>query len=233
MSDRSSTVSAVLSGIVGVLVAFNTYQVSTFETDLKQVESERALNFRIYQSIAEALESDDERRMRAVRTIVEAMAGDEIKSGFLEALETRQTQLFDKETRELEVVQSSKAAPPVAAGTSAEEFDWSRWDVDVFWCATSGAAAEGEAEAIVQALRERGANGRLRARELPARVNERTSYGISGYEVRMGEGEEVPARILSELGVEIVPGAEFRRVRVAQKSPGYVSVFLCPPPLTP
>ncbi len=67
-------IATLLGAIATILLAFNTWKVSQFETELRAAESVRELNFRIYASIAEAIESNNPQRIRAVCALVEALS---------------------------------------------------------------------------------------------------------------------------------------------------------------
>lgn len=225
---RFAQMAALLSAVTTLLVAFNTWKVSEFETDLKQVESERELNFRIYQSIAEALESDDARRIRAVRTIVSAMSPDHMKEGFLEALAAGEDDIYKKE--EVAVVRQT-AISRVPAMPSEEDNEWGGWAFDLFWCSSSGAAAQEQAEILRDALEEAGARGRIRARVLPESRRQQVSDAPTGYEVRGEVGEENISRKLVEFAnTALQPNEPFRFVPIQQdrKTAWYISAFLCP-----
>ncbi len=96
-SDPMAKVAAILGAAATVLVAFNTWQVSQFDTKFREVESERELNFRIYQSIAESIESGKPQRIRAVRVLVDVLAAEELRESFLSALETGEVQIFESQ----------------------------------------------------------------------------------------------------------------------------------------
>lgn len=221
-SDRMAKFAAAASAVAALLVAFNTWQVSQFDTDLRQVESERELNFRIYQSIAEAIESGKADRIRAVRVLVDALAAEKLKEGFLSALETGDVQIFEVDQ-----------ALPVAANRSstAVRNDWGDWDYDVFWCSSSGAAAEAQADALVAAIRNEGARGRIRARLLPDSIRKTDPYSsLSQYEIRYEATEKQQAKLVGDLAERTIRGSQFELLEIEpeKSTPWYVSVFVCP-----
>ncbi len=208
------------SAIASLLLAYNTYQVSQFDADLRAVESEREVNFRIFQSIAEAVESGNPQRIRAVRALVTALASDSLREGFLDALEMGEVQIFE-----------GGEATKTRARLEEPSFDWEDWDYDVFWCSSAGAVAESQANAIVEALEMEDAKGRLRVRVLPESVRNSSAYNtVSAYEIRYEENEQDQAAAVARLADRTLGGQAFTLVPIspARPTPWYVSVFICP-----
>ncbi|MCG8306178.1 MAG: hypothetical protein MI975_02225 [Cytophagales bacterium] len=119
-----TTISNLLTILTGLLVAYNTYLVGKFNTELAEKESERELNFRIYESVIEALESENEKRILAIKVIVKSMANEKLKPGFLDVLETGEVKVFENE----EVQKNPKVTPPKDNGKSK----WKTWNFDLF-----------------------------------------------------------------------------------------------------
>ena len=226
LTARFAQAAAVLSALTTVLVGYNTWQVSTFEADLRRIESERELNFRIYGSISEALESNDARRIQAVRTIVVTMSPEPTKEGFLEALNAGEESIFDAEQVEIAVPTAAQTQPQPSSRNSGS---WGDWDFDLFWCSVSGVAAQRQAERLRDALVEDGARGRIRVRVLPESRRRQVSDRAHGYEVRGEAREEAISEKLVLLGQRTV-NPDFRFVPVDQpvKTEWYVSAFICP-----
>ncbi|MDJ0657145.1 MAG: hypothetical protein QNJ40_23500 [Xanthomonadales bacterium] len=226
MSDKSDSMAklaAVLGAVATVLVAINTWQVSQFETDFRQVESERELNFRIYQSIAESIESGNPQRIRAVRALVDALASEDLRDSFLSALETGEVQIYE----------SQQAVPAGGARTTdAVREKWGDWDYDIFWCSSSGSAAESQANAIVAAIQGEGAEGRIRARVLPDSIRATGSYSsLQDYEIRYEESERKRAEAVGAIAERTIsiPGSfNLREIAPLKPTPWYISVFICP-----
>ena len=222
-SDPMAKVAAILGAAATALVAFNTWQVSQFDTDLRQVESERELNFRIYQSIAESIESGKPQRIRAVRALVDALATEGLKESFLSALESGEVQIYGSE-------QALPAGPGRPA--DADRVDWEDWDYDIFWCSSSGSAAETQANAIVAAIQSQGAKGRIRSRVLPDSIRA-TDPEASGeqYEVRYEASERPQAEAVGNLAQSIINASgslNLLEIAPDKPTPWYISVFLCP-----
>lgn len=221
--DSMAKVAAILGTVATLLVAFNTWQVSQFDADLRQVESERELNFRIYQSIADSIESGKHQRIRAVRVLVNALATKELRKSYLSVLETGEVQIWERQEAIL-------SGPAELAGTPRT--NWRDWNYDIFWCSSSGAGAEAQANAIVAAIQAAGAEGRIRSRILPDSIRADDPYkSTEQYEVRFEASEETQATQVAELAGRAIgqPGSfNLRRIEPSKPTPWYVSVFACP-----
>jgi hypothetical protein len=228
MAEQSKNwtgVIAALGTVASLLLAYNTYQVSQFDTDLRRAESEREVNFRIYQSIAEAVESGNPQRIRAVRALVEALSSEGLRDPFLSALESGEVQIF-----------AGEEATTARVRTEQPSFNWEDWDYDVFWCSGSGVAAEAQATAIVEALRAENAKGRIRVRVLPQSVREQGAYrSMADYEIRYEANEQAQATAVKALAERTMAVQGFRLNQIApqQRTPWYVSLFICPAAATP
>lgn len=246
---RWSKIAALVATVATVVSGFNAMQVSRFETNFKQVEAERELNFRIYSSIASALESQDPKQILAVRGIVEAMASESIKPAFRQALEPAMQRVFNQE--QLDVPTETVAATSTGGqstsngddaggggsdssgyskGQSSTKLAWNDWDFDIFWCSSSGIEAEGLANQISYWLVKDGAKGRVRTRVLPDSINDRASYSVSGIEVRRSKNEAAMGQKLAQFVGNL---SSFKDLKVTEKTsnqntPWYISVFVCP-----
>jgi len=208
--------------------------VSEFDSTLRTIESERELNFRIYQSISESIESGNAQRIRAVRALVDALASDELKQGFLSALDSGEVQIFVAE--EAATPRARDAAPPRPGSAGAGASVWGDWDFDVFWCSRSGAGAESQAKAIVDAVKAQGARGRIRDRVLPESIRQQGTYAeLQPYEVRYEDGEAAQARAVQAVAAKALGGTPVALKEITPKTatPWYVSVFVCPEPSAP
>lgn len=227
--DKIPVITTLLGTLITGLLAFNTYKVSSFENKLKQVESEREVNFRIYTSLSEAVESSNPKRIRAVRVLVESLASEDLKEGFLEALEIGEIEIYQSE--EVLVERSRKPTPQVESiGDTDFDFDWGDWDYDVFWCSGSGSGAEALANALVENLIKDGAKGRIRSRILPASVKAQSAYSdLFGYEIRYENNELRQAQALKDFAVNTT-GIEFslNNINPNNKTAWYISAFICP-----
>ncbi len=251
--ERWSKIAAFVATLATILSGLSAFQVSRFETKLKEVQAERELNFRIYTSIADALESGDPKRVMAVRGIVEAMASDNIKPKFLEALEPAIVSVYEEEqlalieTRPIdesvddedtaspealpdEEVEAPTPGPTPAVAEGTTSIPWGDWDFDIFWCAGGGLNAENDANKIRAWLQRDGAQGRIRTRILPSSINQQAGYKVKGYEIRRSTEEAGMANRLETFlrNIEGVGKYPWVQRTTTQNTPWYISVFICP-----
>lgn len=223
-----SLTTGFLSIFTGLLVAYNTYLVNKFDKELSMTESERALNFRIYESVGEALESENEKRILAVKVIVNAMASEELKPGFLEILKTGEAKAFAKE--------EAKRYVPVVfkQGDYGKKSNWKAWNFDLFWCENSGINGERLSTEIKHLFEKNGFSGRIRVRYLPESVIQREDFGKpDNFEIRVDAGEEYDnaKNILELINKSSSMSNNFNIFKIdnkEEKIPSYVSLFFCP-----
>jgi hypothetical protein len=104
--------------------------------------------------------------------------------------------------------------------------------VDLFWCESSGHAAQGFMQSVKGRLARAGfADSSGRVRVLPATVNARPGYHVSGYQVRFESAEQGDAAKIRDVMRSAVPGAGPEGVALrltTSPTPGYISAFACP-----
>jgi hypothetical protein len=197
----------------------------------QRLAGQRDVNLKVYEAVVGAIQDGSQRRQEIARSLVYAMVPDtSLQQGFLEALRqegvasVRQVVArdlaFDDSTRQ------TRAAASAGRDRNAV------YRIDLFWCEKSGQAAQNLMQQVARRLAQAGlAAGGIRVRNLPATVNERPGYYVSGYQVRFeaderGDGEKIRDAIRSA-----VPGASDQTVALLQipaQTPGYISAFACP-----
>ena len=236
-----------------LMVAWLNYSVSKVDQDLKEqiasvdlaikearderdkINSEREFNFKIYDLVQKSIEEENQRKQEVAKQFVIVMVDGELRKRLLGVLEAGGTPEVRKETARLIEKENKfdiQQAEVYSLTKQKPSFNWEDWDYDVFWCETSGDEAKLQAEAIVSQLKSEGAKGRLRARELPASVNAKTGYKISGYAIRRSDNEipqatalqKLSERVLSQNGYSVV----FNQQPTNSKTKWYISTFLCP-----
>ena len=133
--------------------------------------------------------------------------------------QARSYRITDKEAESRP--QSSEAGVPA----------WSDWDFDLFYCETSPAWAKTRADELASAMVADGARGRIRVRPLAASKNRESAYGIDGYALYRSEDEAAMAQKLAAFAQTALPdgnGIAFEVKTTSQRSPWYISAFLCP-----
>lgn len=197
-------------------------------------ESQQAFNFRIYEAVKASL-GQDAHHQETARVLVVSIASDPLKTALLDALNSfRGLDSGVKERVQEDLYQAQQAViftPSQKASESAGAgFKWEDWDYDVFWCEKSGPPAKSQAEAIVAAMKQQGAAGRLRVRALAEVINDRPGYGVSGYIIRRDAGEEKQAEALQQLAEKTLlrTNAKFTIQPSGQATRWYLSAFVCP-----
>jgi hypothetical protein len=197
-------------------------------------ESQQAFNFRIYEAVKASL-GQDKIHQEAARVLVVSIASDPLKTALLDALGSFKG--LDSEVKErvkedlYQVQQTAVFTPSQKAIDSASAgFKWEDWDYDIFWCEKSGPPARAQAEAIVAAMKQQGAAGRLRVRPLAEVINDRPGYGVNGYIIRRDSGEEKQADALQQLAERTLvrTQAKFKIEPSGQATRWYLSAFVCP-----
>lgn len=236
------------------MVAWLNYSVSKVDQGLKEqiasvdiairearderekINAEREFNFKIYDLVQQSLEEKNEKKQEVAKQFVLVMVDGELRRRLLGVLEAGGTPSIQKETamvitqerefetQQMQVLRSVRQTPP--------SFNWEDWDYDIFWCTNSGDGAKEQATLIHDQLKKEGANGRVRVRELPASVNAKSGYKVSGYAIRRSENETTQASALKELSEKILSQhgfpASFDEQATSQVTKWYISAFICP-----
>jgi hypothetical protein len=113
--------------------------------------------------------------------------------------------------------------------TTQQEETWRDFSYDIFWCTTGGKPAEGQAQKLAEHIkRDLKPTARVRVRRLPESINAGPGYRISGYVIRQNADEDQAAAYGEQSGREAL-GVNFLRSLSMQPTPGYLSLFICPP----
>ncbi len=230
-SNAIPLVGAILAFIAAALGAWNTHQTNSVENSLKQLESERQVMFKLYDSIVATYgvaEADRLQRIRALRVLVQSLAKDEVRDGFLAALETQEVEIFEGEEAAKPKVLAAAAVGVAGAPGPAPRGDVASYDI--FWCSRSGAAAEAAAQKLEAALESEGAQ-RARARVLPESIRRQKGYRIEGNVIRAEQGEtELAQRVNLLAQKELGLSFDVAPFSPGKPTPNYLSVFVCPAP---
>jgi len=133
--------------------------------------------------------------------------------------------LYQLQTAQVTARPPQNLAP--ATGTT-----WGNWDFDLFYCEGSRLGQE-KAETVLVMLKSDGAAGRIRVRLLPESVNQRSGYGVSGYQIRANANQreqEIAGKLKAMADTTLNPPASFKITKTTQETKWYVSAFFCPKP---
>jgi len=208
----------------------------TTERSLRKFDED--LTFRVYDAVITSLKANDAKQQQAASALVIVMAEEPLRTQLLQVFDKAQTtapevrlevaKVLATEQRFQQEEATAKAALAAKPPRPTIGPGWGDWDIDVFWCQKSGEPARKNADAIVTALQNDGAKGRLRARVLPDSINAQPGYRVSGYAVRRDTGEEERAVALKLLAERILPGTTFDVLPTGRATRWYLSAFICP-----
>jgi hypothetical protein len=167
---------------------------------------------------------------RAVKQAIDRMA---VESPQLVRLQAEVS--FDAETHIARAAAEQKVlegSPPSPRSVDSQQVRWSNYDFDIFWCdgVPEAAAMKAMASEIAQLRSEDSdASGRWRIRSLPANVNERSAYNVSGLQIRYSSADEKSlAEALKSLVESRIAGARVDLQPTPMATAWYLSVFVCP-----
>ncbi len=206
------------------------------------------LTFRIYDAVIASLKEGEAKHQLVAKSLVISLGNEPLRTQLLQVFEQSAAPEVRTEIRKVladerrfEVEQApvnaaaaiAAARPTVAPSTGTSSTvpsvgGWGKWNVDVFWCESSGEPAKQQADELVKKLRAAGAQGRIRSRSLPDSINAKGGYGVRGFEIRYDANELAQARELRQLAQTIVSGASFLMTESSQATASYLSAFVCP-----
>ncbi len=225
--------------ITGVLVVFLNHSVSKVDAKLRENselraerESRQRVDFQIYNKMIESLESSNPKQQQVAKALVIVMASDALRQQLLAILEQAGTDTIRKQVADIIENENKFLAEQQEITVHTQKLsggaDWKQYNYDIFWCEKSGPEAQALAKKVVSELRDRGATGRLRVRQLPESINSRQGYQISGYVIRPNANEVGIANMLKRYGDEILQDNEFIVTFSGTPTPMYLSAFICP-----
>jgi hypothetical protein len=123
---------------------------------------------------------------------------------------------------------ATAAAVANAAGTGST-IKWGNYDFDIFWCEGADSANNQVLATKIADLRAQDpkASGRWRLRPLPDAVNRRPGYNVSGIQVRVSSEDERPLAQQLIASIQKLGVAQATIKPTVQKTPWYLSVFVC------
>ena len=214
------TIASAITGYIAVTVNEN---IEIVRNELKEIELQRTFDLEIYKAVKESLKGTEDDQ-RIALALVESIGQDPLKSGLLATLEDSSAPEIVAEARSL------RTLPRQTETESKISSTWSNWDFDLFHCEGSPDQARILASKLATELEKDGAVGRIRVRPLSVSKNKEAGYQISGYEIRGSADETEMAQALADFANSALNSnnATFSVRQVRQKSPWYISAFLCP-----
>lgn len=229
---------AVSSALSTILLAWIGFAVKRQETtsqlalaelteDRQRLSAERDVNLKVYEAVVGALQDSAPRRQEIARSLVYALVRDSgFQQGLIQALRQEAVpavqRVIERDIAFDDALRQSRAAAltlPRRQGVSR---------IDLFWCEAGGDAARQSMESTRDRLVQAGYSQEgIRVRNLPASVNARPGYQVSGYQVRFEDDERgVGEQLAGVLGKATAASVVLKQIPA--QTPGYVSAFACP-----
>jgi hypothetical protein len=215
-------VPAVATAITGFLAYQVNEKVASVNAQLSALESHRAFDLEIYRAVKDSL-GGNERDQRVAIALVRGIGREPLRSALLVTLEDSEAPNIVAEARSNRMIQK----PTYSKSTKPESIDWADWDFDLFHCESSSSVAKAQAEKLASAMLDDGAKGRIRVRLLSKSKNQEIGYRKEGYSIYRSADESAMAGKLANFAKN-EEKLEFRIKASSQRTPWYVSAFLCP-----
>jgi hypothetical protein len=229
---------AVSSALSTILLAWIGFAVKRQETTSQmalaelaegrqRLSAERDVHLKVYEAVVGALQDSAPRRQEIARSLVYALVRDSaFQEGLIQALRQEAVPAVQRVIERDIAFDDSLRQSRVAALTLPKRGGISR--LDLFWCEAGGAAARKPLETARDRLVQAGySQGTVRVRSLPASVNARPGYQVSGYQVRFEADEREAGRQIADV-LGKVTEASVALKQIPAQTPGYVSAFACP-----
>ena len=197
-------------------------------------ESNQKFNLKIYDIVTDSLEKKDEKKQAAAKAFIVVMVEEPLRTSLLSVLEQGAESRIKKEVSRI-LSEEMRFKEEISATLVNKDkiqpsYTWADWDFDIFWCASSGIVAESQATLIAERLIAEEAKGRIRVRKLPESKNAQNGYRAFGYEIRRNSNEINVADALGQLSNGVLDNnkIKFTYRTTTQKTPWYISTFICP-----
>lgn len=128
-------------------------QMKNSEEARNERESQQEFNLKIYQMVTESLKAKDKQLQDVATAFVVVLVDDEtlrspllrvLKQGGQPAIQERVSKILDNETK----FQKDDYTRQLQSSEQQRGFNWEDLDYDIFWCASSGEPALGQAERV-------------------------------------------------------------------------------------
>jgi hypothetical protein len=233
-----------ITAVTGFLVFVLDGQVKAVDNKLKIRQEERLdlagqrdsaqqvseVRFRIYDAVTKSLETPDPRRQDVAIALVRGMLSidDPLRAGLLAVFRSSGTSQVKDQAGELlqetrRFTEQQQVIPTETTPTTST--DWRSYNIDLFWCSLP---AQAIASGVKQRLLDREARGRLRIRELPPSINASPGYNVAGLVIRREPQEADVAESIKAVADSAVSAkGGFLLAGSRQRTPGYISLFVC------
>ncbi len=228
LSRAFSVVTTALISVAAIIFSVVQYVDSTKraknEAAAAEARANRDFDMETYKVVVASLGRRDTAEQLAALRLTALVNDSGLRAGLLDALGRSGAAVVRTEAkaqvqaeRQFAVEQATVQVPPLTGA----------WRYDVFYCESSSPQMSVLADSVIEAIR--GDQTSVRKRALPASINLRQGYRVAGYEIRY----EIPELLRAEevrrrLDRFDAPGRAFHLVPVSNRTPNYLSVFVCP-----
>lgn len=190
------------------------------EAAAAEVRANRDFDMETYKLVVASLTRRDTAEQFAALRLTALVNDAGLREGLVEALARSGAPVVRTEARAQVQAERQFASEQVAI--QAQPLT-KGWRYDVFYCPGMAPLAD----SVLAAVPKDGIA--LRKRSLPRSINLREGYRVTGYEIRYEPSELNQAEALQrQLGRLSTQDRTFRLVQVGNRTPNYISVFLCP-----
>jgi hypothetical protein len=222
-------VPTIATAITGFLAYRVNSEVEHVNAELKKFESLRRFDLEIYHAVKESLKGNEKDQEVALALVI-SIGQEPFRSALLGALENSAAPEIVAEARSQRQLKEQPSGQEKVAGEAPNGVSWGAWDFDLFYCEGSPPEAQNQARSLATAMLADGAKGRIRVRPLTKDKNAEAGYGIRGNIVRRTSDEVEMARKFIDFAKRSIhaPPFEFEEQAATQRTPWYISAFLCP-----
>jgi len=202
---------------ITLLQFYRDTRTAEWERQAAEKRANRNFDIEISRLVVSSIADKNDKMQIAMVSLISLVSDTGLSKGLLEAVKAGGTKVAQKEA------QFAEESQPIVKPDSKSK---SNWRIDVFYCESSEASGKSTASLVHKRIQSlSGFEARLR--ELPMTVNNRPGYQVKGYEVRYEAAEESEALTLrTDLNKNF--NVSFDLQRVLNKTPQYISVFVCP-----
>jgi|GEM_PF-3947667 len=230
-SQHSSFIERHIGLVITSLISIATVSIAGFQAirdgkaanraaEVAEARANREFDMRTYEMVISAIEKNNTRIQVAALSLISLVKDSSVRAGLAEALDkggTKETQkvvFYETEEREVKVNDQKSLTSP---GT---------WRYDVFSCEGVRESPRYSLLSVYSVTKEFGRDN-VRLRELPALINSRPGYNVTGYQIRYEKSEQAEMTKLRDF-LRTRLGIDFKPVVVSNKTPKYLSLFVCP-----
>ena len=226
--------SPILTFIVGFLVYQSNSSIDKLSIDLEnqkvdliKLEQYQKFNFEVFEAVKKSLESGKTEQQEVAIALVVSMPIDTtLKLGLLDVLNksSRTSDVVKKKVLEEKFTIEEKAVNRYVKKDQLHSYK--DYNIDIFYIEDCGESSKEIATETQTVMNRDNFTGRLRIRNLPDIINEKSGFRIHTPQIRYNEWEAENAADLKKY-LESKFQITFELQLISQKTYNYLSVFIC------